>query len=77
MNYTQAYDYYDSLYAPEVVGLQKELLVFWNKMDEGVELTEKDKQRWQEIEERIIEIENTIVDVATKVSKLNQEENKI
>lgn len=72
MLYAQAYDYYNNLYAPEVCRLQKELLVFWNKKDEGLELTEKDKQRWQEIEDRIIEIENIIVDVATKVSKLNK-----
>lgn len=72
MTFQEAYDYYDRLYAPEVVGLQKELLVFWNRKDEGLELSEKDKQRWQEIEDRIIEIENIIVDVATKVSKLNK-----
>lgn len=72
MTFQEAYDYYDRLYAPEVVDLQRELLVFWNKKDEGLELTEKDRQRWQEIEDRIVEIENIIVDVATKVSKLNK-----
>lgn len=72
MTFQEAYDYYDRLYAPEVVDLQKELLVFWNKQSEGVALTEKDRQRWQEIEDRIIEIENTIVDVALKVSKTNK-----
>lgn len=72
MTFQQAYDYYNDLYAPEVAKLQKELLVFWNKRDEGYTLTDEDKQRWDKIEDRIIEIENIIVDVATKVSKANK-----